>query len=82
VKQQGFPIPIWILVIDALGMALVVLGVLALFGGMAESLGAFGDPVAAAACLVVGMVLIGGSAVHIVLTLRGRAEAQERGRND
>jgi hypothetical protein len=78
-KQQRFPIPPWLLLEDAVGMGLIVVGVLALFAGMADSLGALGDPVVASACLVVGVVLVGGSAVQIVLHLRAREGERQHG---
>lgn len=78
-KQQGFPIPPWLLLVDAAGMGLIVIGILALFADMADSLGALGDPVVAGACLVVGIVLVVGSAVQILLHLRGWADERQRG---
>lgn len=71
--MQGFPFPVWVLLLDMAGLALMALGALGLFADMDEALGILAQDGVATLMLVLGFVLVGVSAVVIVQRLRKHA---------
>ncbi len=68
--KSVFPFPVWLLLLDMAGLALMTLGALGLFADMDEALGVLAQDGVATLMLVLGVVLIGVSAVQIVHHLR------------
>jgi hypothetical protein len=71
--KPGFPFPVWVLLLDMAGLALMALGALGLFAEMDETLGILAQDGVATLMLVLGFVLVGVSLVLIVHHLRKHA---------